>query len=99
VCVHAHMFARAGSLLMDWCTGGVGIVAWADGQSIYACGSIFSVSENMGLCSYLNVSFFVTFTVPSDMPFHVFYAILCHSPHRTHGFLSCNAPFYSKSIL
>jgi len=51
------MFARAGSLLMDWCTGGVGIVAWADGQSIYACGSIFSVSENMGLCSYVCVLF------------------------------------------
>jgi len=42
---------------MDWCTGGVGVVAWADGQSIYACSSIFSVSENMGLCSYVCILF------------------------------------------
>ena len=42
---------------MDWCTGGVGVVAWADGQSMYACSSIFSVSENMGLCSYVCILF------------------------------------------
>ena len=33
---------------MDWCTGGVGVVTFADGQSIYAYSSIFSISENMG---------------------------------------------------
>ena len=53
VCVGTH----ACSLLVDWCTGGVGVVAWAGGQSIYACSSIFSVSENMGLCSYVCILF------------------------------------------
>jgi hypothetical protein len=42
---------------MDWCTDSVWVVAWADGQSIYACSSIFSFSENMGLCSYVCILF------------------------------------------
>lgn len=38
---------------MDWCMGGVGLVASADGGSIYACSIVLSLSENMGLCSYI----------------------------------------------
>lgn len=64
------------SFLIDWCVGGVEVVAWADGGSKCACSNIMSVSGNMDLYSCVCILFLFRLVPLLIGTSHIFCAVL-----------------------